>query len=451
MDYIIDYYIGGKIESEIADLVDVTEEEVKYILSEKNKTDIEREYGSDKWKKIVAQKAQNRKALRAALRQDFLTMGSEELTRIINSFLSSRVSIKEYCKQYHIPEDLFTIYLLNESFLKSKLGETMGVKSFHSLIASIQEIHILDNISILGMEDLNYKKMLLELGPLYLDGLYKPKEFIELAKINETIFNLLFQNKEAIQKVGRSDLYDKFQEHAEQVAQIRKNGNLKEGHVWIKEANIRRLILPNIYSIEQKQFELLGILVSYYENNGNVEMVKKQKKKPRTKITYALEHLIEFKDILQANIWSQIERIYQSQNVAPVSTAIKKTPEKENSQKKKFTVADIQFENNKTQKEKSLQQEVELKKQFLRKVAVEGDIRPYWICGQLAVYHFSYQETANKLGITEEEVTYSNELYMKSLCTTSSGEILPFNCSYEILLFAASLKPEFQISNKLRA
>lgn len=439
MERIIQLYLSGKLETEISDILQINENEVKYILSEKNKTNVENVYGNAKYREIVKQRMTNKKALRQALKSDFSSMNRDELLQIINSFTLSRMDIQTYCETYDIPEDIFTVYLLNLSFLKSKLGDKLGTQIFNDLLSNIQEIHVLENISVLGTDDLNYKRMLFKLGPLYLDSLYKPKEFMEHVKINEQIFALLFQNKEAIQRVAKGNLYERFVKHTEKVAKIRKYGTLPEGHNWIKDANIRRVILPGIESMEKSKLESLYILVSFYENNGNIEMVKKEQKKPRPKILNTLTQLHVFDSILQPQVYEQIKKLSEHQptiSEGPMRVTgmkyQKKTPHI-------FTTKDILYEN---QVSVDYKEVVETKKKWLQSIANSSEIRPYWLCGMLAIYNFSASELSRFIGVPEAEIMLANQMYMSSICKTSDGQVLPFQYSFEILQYAAALKPK---------
>lgn len=439
MEQIIRHYLSGKLETEISDILHINENEVKYILSEKNKVNIENVYGVSKYKEIVKQRMANKKALRQALKRDFSTMTRDELLQIINSFTLSRMDIETFCRTYGIPEDIFTVYLLNLSFLKSKLGDKLGTQIFNDLLSNIQEIHILENIEILGTDDLNYKRMLLKLGPLYLDSLYKPKEFMERVHINEQIFNLLFQNKEAIQRVSKGNLYEKFIKHTEEVTRIRKYGTLPEGHSWIKEANIRRVILPGIESIEKSKLEALEILISFYENNGNIEMVKKAQKKHKAKIISTLEQLDTFTSVLQPQVYAFIKNLYQNKptiSEGPVRVTGVKFPVK------KPHIVNLKDILEKQQTVTDYVQEVENKKEWLRSMANSEEIRPYWICGMLALYNFSATELSHAIGISETDIMLANQMYMSSICRTSDGHIFPYQYSFEILQYAASLKPD---------
>ncbi len=52
MSTIIEYYLKGKLETEIAALLNRSESEVKYVLGEENKNNIIHAFDSDIWKAI---------------------------------------------------------------------------------------------------------------------------------------------------------------------------------------------------------------------------------------------------------------------------------------------------------------------------------------------------------------------------------------------------------------
>ncbi len=83
--------------------------------------------------------------------------------------------------------------------------------------------------------------------------------------------------------------------------------------------------------------------------------------------------------------------------------------------------------------------EFERKKLLLEQIQKLGDIRPYWICGQLAIHNFSFFELCKDTGILELEAELSNEFYMKTLCTDISGNILPYDFNFQILQYVSSI------------
>ena len=84
-------------------------------------------------------------------------------------------------------------------------------------------------------------------------------------------------------------------------------------------------------------------------------------------------------------------------------------------------------------KNMDLNKELQRKEMLFQELQQKGCIRPYWICGMLAIHNFSYKETCEKAGITEPEASLANYFYMKTICSDINGNALPYDCSFQIL------------------
>lgn len=410
MGSIIENFLKGKLETEITDLLKINLNEVRYVLGEGCKTCIINTFGAHVWEAIKQQKLHNQEVLKGAYKEDFLFMSGEELRYIINSIISTCEGINEYCETYNLNQTLLLLHLLDQDYLTSKLGRVRGMELSRKIYCNLKE-------------KIPFKKKQAEffhLCVLYLDSIYTTEEFIKNFQIDCNDWNDFLTNRECFQQLGNEDLFDILRNHKKQIENIRRRGNLPNGQYWLKDAHFRRILKKDVNHTTPKGISDLRILLSYYENKGNIEHIKREQKVSEKRITKVIQSLDQYAMILQPYVLQKISLLIEAQQHHLVTSI--------ECYEKSSVVETINYK-----------KEVEQKIEWLEALSAVGNIRPYWLCGQLAIHNFSYSETALDLGVDETEIALSNYSCMFTLCRTSQGLIFPFVYSYEVLKYASTI------------
>lgn len=410
MGSIIENYLKGKLETEITALLKVNIKEVKFVLGEGSKESIINTFGAHVWEAINQQKTHNQRMLEDAYQEDFVFMNGEDLRYIINSILSTCEEINEYCKAYNLNQTLLLLHILDQDYLISKLGRVRGMELSKQINHKFKEMLVFEK----------KQKEFFHLCVLYLDSIYTKEEFMKTFQIDCDLWTGFLTNRECSHQLGNDDLYELLREHKEKIEDIRRKDNLPNGHYWMKDARFRRILKKGVNHAKPKVIFDLRILLSYYESKGNIEHMKREQNISEERVIKTVYSLDQFSFILQPYALQKIRLLSDAQQhhlVAPHACY------------EKLSVLEAI----------NYQKEVEQKMEWLDALNSVGNIRSYWLCGQLAIHNFSYSETALDLGVNETEIELSNYSCMPTLCRTSQNMVFPFMYSYEILKYASTL------------
>lgn len=389
MSTIIEYYLKGKLETEIAALLNRSESEVKYVLGEENKNNIIHAFDSDIWKAIQQQREYNQTQIDKAFQKNFLYMSDRDLKYIIHSFLFTCKNIDDYCKLYHINQTLFQLHMLSEEYLSDKLGRK-GKFVFEQIRCKIEEVTGIDTKKSREQEEL------FRLSVFYLDSLYTKEELIKKGKIDKVNYEYFLFNKETIIRLGNEELYQILLQHRKWIDEIRQKGNLPQGQYWVKDAHLRRILAENINSISPKALADLSILLAYYKHKGNLKGIQSEQKRNLKGIQKIIGSLDQYASILQLYLFQKLFLL--SKTCDTKSTLLHGNP---------------------VDKPIDYQEEMKQKIEMIKTIASVGNVRPYWICGQIAAHNFLFDQTAMNLDIDESEIEVAFYCYMKELTTLS--------------------------------
>lgn len=421
MGSIIQHYLEGKLETEIAALLKIEDTEVRYVLSVESKNSIISTFEAPVWQAIQSQKEKNQTALQTAYQTPFLYMNEENLRQINNSVRLNCKNILEYCKINAINETLFSLYLTNQDYLISKLGRVKGLTYYKQM----QQLFC-ENSIFQACEEKEKQEELFRLSVLYLDSLYTKEEFLKNTKMEKERVEYFLENKEVITSLGNETLYNCLQAHKKEVSIIRKTG-LPKGYRWIKDAHLRRIIVPDVIYATPKELADLSVILSYFEHKGNISSVLMDQMRNQKEMMKIFDAIPQYATKIQPYVYQKIQllREVQKHNLTGLNFAIENKSTK------------INYE-----------EEAEQKIEWLNVLCSLGNIRPYWLCGQLAIHNFSYTETALDLGIDEAEIELASLSHMHSLTTASNGRPFPFQLSYKILQYASTLSLEKNIEKQ---
>lgn len=207
-------------------------------------------------------------------------------------------------------------------------------------------------------------------------------------------------------------------------------GNHKWGKLIRKRTSNSQKLYYALSTMRQNPFsiryeQLVHIMNSFRLSHMDAKEYCKKYDLPEDIFTSFQENFMKFGNGNYFTIWNKIQA-----NI-PINKAIE--------QRVNMTFADTC---------KSLEQDFERKVALLQETIQSGDIRPYWVCGVLAIHNFSYKEVSKNTGISEIELEFANKTYMETLCTDINGHIIPYDCSFQILQYASGLKPKEKCKKK---
>ncbi len=391
----IQYYLEGKLETEIAALLNIGEKEVTYVLSEEGKQTIISHFGMYSWEAIARQREKNIEQLKKSYEKNFICMESEDLRYIVNSVLLNKKELAEYCQLYKVNQMLFFLHLFDLDYLVSKLGKNKGKNVYQQLCTK---------------ENVPYQ-MLYRTIVLYLDSLFTQEEFIQYANLDKYFFsNLKLQ-------IENQMIIDLIMHHKQQIDHIRKTQRPPYGQYWMKDPYLRRIVVENTYCATPKAISDLNVISAYYRDR-NIDRIQETKNRRKKEIIKILQSVQQYASLLQPCVLQKIQMNMAVQN---------------NHVSNSHSYSHLCGNNIDYKKE------VEQKIEWLKAHIEIGNIMPYYLCGELAIHNFSYEKTALALGIDESQIEMANILYMHFLTTTSQGSLFPFQYSYSILKYASTL------------
>lgn len=408
MRAIIDYYLKGKLETEIAALLSINEKEIKYVLGEEN--NIIHTFDHCVWNAIERQREYNQMQVNIAFQKDFLYMSDENLRYIMNSFFLTCKNVNQYCKLYQISPTNFLLHILSLDYMVDKMGRK-GKSVLEKIQLKLKEI---PDTPITNSEE---QQELFRLSALYLDSLYTKEEMMEKAKINKEKFEYYFENKENIMNLGNEELYKLLLHHKEWIDNVRKKGNLPHEHYWIKDAKFRRILVQNVFTATPKTIADLHIILAYYEQKGNLDKVQIEQKRNKREMQKIIRSLEQYASIIQPFLLHKILLLREIH--MPQSTTMCE---------RHIVINQINY-----------QKEMEQKIEKIDAIKTIGNIRPYWLCGQVAIHNFSFHQASVDLKIDEDEIELAFYCYITELTTTSQGALFPYHFSYEILKYVSTL------------